>query len=96
MITSFEDFKNFCISYKDIKVKYFLKFNRRISFLEDLIDEVENLTYYNILYLRFIEYRTLKYISKCLGYSYRHTQRLYSNSLLELYRIYQQKYTTNK
>lgn len=90
---SFEDFKDFCSSYSDIKLKHFLSTGCELNFLEDLISEVDNLTYYNILYLRFVEHRTLDYISKCLGYSYRHLQRLYKNSLFELYELYQKSTT---
>lgn len=91
---SFEEFKSFCLSYNDIRLKHFLSSGCELNFLEDLISEVKNITYYNILYLRCVEHRTILYISKCLGYSYRHTQRLYVSSLHNLYEVYQQKHTT--
>ena len=68
-------------------------FDFSIEWLEKAFVELSD-TSKKILYLHVIEGKTLTEIANVIGYSYRHTKRLYSLSIEEL-RIYKEKHYGN-
>lgn len=68
-------------------------FDFSIEWLEKAFVELSD-TSKKILYLHIIEGKTLTEIANVIGYSYRHTKRLYSLSIEEL-RIYKEKHYGN-
>ena len=68
-------------------------FDFSIEWLEKAFVELSD-TSKKILYLHMIEGKTLTEIANVIGYSYRHTKRLYSLSIEEL-RIYKEKHYGN-
>ena len=68
-------------------------FDFSIEWLEKAFVELSD-TSKKILYLHMIEGKTLTEIANVIGYSYRHTKRLYSLSIEKL-RIYKEKHYGN-
>lgn len=68
-------------------------FDFSIEWLEKAFVELSD-TSKKILYLHIIEGKTLTEIANVIGYSYRHTKRLYSLSIEKL-RIYKEKHYGN-
>ena len=56
------------------------------------IDEMENETYYEILFARYIEKKTFERISADLNYSFRNTTRLHGKALKEFEKKYGESY----
>ena len=52
------------------------------------IDSIENETYYEILFARYIEKKTFEKIADEMGYSFRNTTRLHGKALVEFEKIY--------
>ena len=52
------------------------------------IDSMENETYYEILFARYIEKKTFEKIADEMGYSFRNTTRLHGKALIEFERKY--------
>lgn len=59
------------------------------------IDEIEDETYYNILFARYIEKKTFEKISTEINYSFRNTTRLHGKALNEFERKYGNLYLKN-
>lgn len=56
------------------------------------IDCVENETYYEILFARYIEKKTFERIADEIGYSFRNTTRLHGKALVEFEKKYGKSY----
>ena len=56
------------------------------------IDEIENETYYEILFARYIEKKTFEKIADEMNYSFRNTTRLHGLALREFERKFGEKY----
>ena len=56
------------------------------------IDSMENETYYEILFARYIEKKTFERIADEIGYSFRNTTRLHGKALVEFEKKYGKSY----
>lgn len=87
-LMDYVSFKEFCSSYCDFKLRFFLQFSEDVSFLEDLMSCISNSVYYNVLHCKIVKGMSFVDVSVFLNYSYRYTLLLYDKALKELYSIY--------
>ena len=52
-----------------------------------MIETTENLNHYDLLFKRYVEYKTLRMIQNEMGYSLQHVKRMHKEALDEIKKI---------